>query len=293
MWPIWKRKRPVLRTILFNTVVFKGYWSFAFWRFFLFFLLEYSAAINIFIYITAQSYYSPRFNLVHNCCTLWDSIRLVTRTHLLIADCSSALLTLDRWPLFVNNNDKSKWQWNAVVICYLLDCAACFWHGSSRRGRESNNCCDIPNGLIPFNFSAFLLPSWSWSHTASLWWRQHSSVGWKIQSPNRWKSREPRCKAAIKEAKVEMLQWFLLHCCFMFSGTFTANSSSSSQITVKVSNVSLVVAEKQLLAAGQSTEITVDTVKITKLHKGLRFFFSLICTSYFITCSVISPWLQL
>lgn len=74
---------------------------------------------------------------------------------------NSTGLTLETWPPFVN---KSKWQWlSQLLSCtYFRDCAVtvgfeCFWHSSSRRGRESNNCCDIPNGLIPFNFSLFLL----------------------------------------------------------------------------------------------------------------------------------------
>lgn len=86
-----------------------------------------------------------------------------SKEHSLTAGCSinSTALTLETWPPFVN---ESKWQWlQQLLSCtYLRDCAVTvgfwvvFWHSSSRRGRESNNCCDIPDGLIPFNFSVFL-----------------------------------------------------------------------------------------------------------------------------------------
>lgn len=98
---------------------------------------------------------------------------------------------------------KSKWQrlsqlFSRVHISRTVQrlwAFECFWHGSSRRGREPNNCCDIPNGLIPFNFSVFLLPpdpDHILPHCGEgdiLQW------GWEIQSPNCWRrQRQAGCK---------------------------------------------------------------------------------------------------
>lgn len=47
------------------------------------------------------------------------------------------------------------WPWRSFFSLFFVF----VWHGSSRRGQDGNNCCDIPRGLIPFHFSPFpLLP---------------------------------------------------------------------------------------------------------------------------------------
>lgn len=94
------------------------------------------------------------------CITLRDSISLVSRTLWLQYRRSGSGWMASSAP---------QWQIQTTArgACYPVHiCWSSFffffvfvWHGSSRRGRDSNNCCDIPSGLIPSHFSLFpLLP---------------------------------------------------------------------------------------------------------------------------------------
>lgn len=165
------------------------------------------ASTDVFIYTTAQSYHWasswPQSNTVHDYFSLRDTITvsLVERTHLLVADFSMNSIgpTLKRWRPFVNKVISNGSDFHSCYPVHIsrtmqwLWAFECFWHRSSHRGREPNNCCDIPNGLIPFNFSVFLLlpdPDHILPHCG-----EGNILQWvKRFIPNCWKSREAGCK---------------------------------------------------------------------------------------------------
>ena len=79
------------------------------------------------------------------------------------ADCSTARTPERRPPVLNKVKPETQWLPQLLPSTYLPHCAvtvgfwAPLWHSPSHRARESNNCWDIPNGLIPFNLSLFVL----------------------------------------------------------------------------------------------------------------------------------------
>lgn len=139
---------------------------------------------------------------------------------------------LSLWTITIPNDSEMQW----LPCTYLLHCAVCFWHSASCRSRESNNCGDIPNGLILFNFSVFLLlpdPDHILPHCGEgniLQWAERFRALIVGKAERLW----------LKRLKVKYYNVFC-YTAVLFSRIFTVNSSFSSQIKVKVSNISLVL----------------------------------------------------